>query len=117
MKPGRSVETMTCLPRARGQGPDGVDRLVARVAAADELDERHDRHGAEEMHPDEPLATRSADRLGQPVDGDRRGVRGEDRVRRGQPVELAPERRLDRDVLEHGLDDEVGAGDARRCRR
>ena len=93
-----------------GQRADRVEGRIVGVTAADELDERHDRHRAEEVHPDEPLAPGSGDGLCETVDGDRRGVRGEDRVLGGQPVELAPECRLDRDVLEHGLDDEVGGG-------
>ena len=68
MKPGRSADTMTCLPSCAAEVADGVDGLVGRVAAADELDERHDRHGAEEVHADEPLAARRG-RPPRPGDG------------------------------------------------
>ncbi len=73
----------------------GLGRVV-RVTAADQLDERHDRHRAEEMHPDEAASVLASDRLGEPVDRDRRRVRREDRGRRGDAVDLAPEGRLDR---------------------
>ena len=71
MNPGRSAETMTCLP---SRSPESADRglgVVVGVAAADQLDERHDRHRTEEMHPDEPLAALRRDGLGQPMDRDR----------------------------------------------
>ena len=64
------------LGRQVVQGRHG---LVRGVAAADQLDQRHDRHRAEEMHAHEPLAALARHRLGEPVDRDRRGVRREDR--------------------------------------
>ena len=51
-------------------------------------------------------------RLGQPTDRDRARVRGEDRGRRRNAVELAPQRGLDGDVLEDRLDDEVRLGNS-----
>ena len=48
---GRHDDLLAELGR---QLADRLDRLVRRVAAADQLDQRHDRHGAEEVHPDEP---------------------------------------------------------------
>jgi hypothetical protein len=42
------------------------------------------------------------------MDRDRARVRSEDRRRRGDTVELAPQRRLDGDVLEYRFDDQVG---------
>ena len=53
MNPGRSAETMTCLPSSADELADRGRGRVRRRGAADELDERHDRHGAEEVHPDE----------------------------------------------------------------
>jgi hypothetical protein len=90
--------------------PDGHDGRVARVARSDELDEGHDRDRAEEVHPDEPPPAGARDGFRQPMDGDRARVRGEDRRRRGDRVELAPQAVLDLEVLEHGLHDEVGGG-------
>ena len=84
--------------------------------AADQLDERHHRHRAEEVHPDEPRAPR------------RRATAS---ARRSIEIELVfeakiaapararrapPELPLDLEVLEHGLDDEVGRRRAP-CRR
>ena len=46
---------------------------------------------------------------GQVGDRDRARVRREDRPGLGETVDLSPERPLDVDVLEHGLDHEVGA--------
>ena len=97
----------------RAELADGGFGRVTRVARPDELDERHDRHRAEEVHPDEPLAAVAGDRFGQSVDRDRRGVRGEDRFRARDRVELPPQGRLDGEVLEDGFDDQVDVGDAR----
>ena len=60
MNPGRSAETMTCLPSSAARLADRPRRLVRGRRAADQLDERHDRHGAEEVHPDESGAPRRA---------------------------------------------------------
>ena len=62
MNPGRSAETMTCLPSVADELADRLLGLVGRVAAADQLDERHDRDRAEEVHPDEALASLRARR-------------------------------------------------------
>ena len=102
---------MTCLPSSADSGAHGFDRLVGGGLAADELDERHDRHGTEEMHADEPGTAVRLDRLGQPMDRDRARVRGEDRVRRRVAVEHPPQLGLDRHVLEDGFDGEVGTRD------
>ena len=90
MKPGRSAETMTCLPMsaAIARTAPSVASLVADPRI--ELDERHHRDRAEEVHADEPRPPLLADRRRQPVDRDRRGVRREDRAGRREPVELAP---------------------------
>ena len=83
------------LAELRRQGAHGLDGLVGGGLAADELDERHDRHRAEEVHADEPGPALRLDRLGQPMDRDRARVRGEDRGRRRVAVELAPQLGLD----------------------
>ena len=114
MNPGRSAETMTCLP---SRSPSA--RIAASVAssvsrAADQLDERHDRHRAEEVHPDEPLAALAARRPRQGGGSRSRSCsRRRSRPARRQRVEVAPEGRLDGEVLEDRLDDEIGVGDAR----
>ena len=92
------------------QGADGLHRLVGGGLAADELDERHDRDRAEEMHPDEPRpprpgSTASASRwIAIELVFEAKIAR-----RRRVPVELPPQLGLDRQVLEDRLDDEVGA--------
>ncbi len=103
---------MTCLPSRSPRSRIADLGRVVRVAAADQLDERHDRHGAEEVHADEQLTSLMLDRLGEAVDRDRRGVAREDRGRRGDGVDLVPEALLDLEVLEHGFDDDVGVGRA-----
>ena len=94
-------------------GADGGLRVVARRRAPDQLDQRHDRDRAEEVHADEPGPARFANRRRKPIDRDRRRVRGEDRAFRGAPIEVRPECRLHRHVLEHRLDHEVDL--LRRC--
>ena len=118
MNPGRSADTMTCLPSSAARLADRRLGLVVGRAAADELDQRHDRHRAEEVHADEPGRARLADGRGERVDRDRRRVRGEDRgrpgrCRRGRAHSVA----LDVEVLEHRLDHEVGVARRRRGRR
>ena len=110
MNPGRSADTMTCLPSASESSRIADFGLVGRVATADEFDQRHDRDRTEEMHADEPGATFPRDRLGQPMDRDRRRVRGEDGGFGRHAIELAPQGRLDGEVLEDGFDDEIGVG-------
>ena len=117
MKPGRSAETMSFLPSASVSSRMAASVASVVAGAADQLDERHHRHRAEEVHPDEALAASRRDRRGERVDRDRAGVRGEDRGCGRERVELAPERLLDVDVLEHGLDDEIGVADGGQVRR
>ena len=50
MKPGRSAETMTCLPSSADRSLTDRLGLVRGVRAADQLDQRHHRHRAEEVH-------------------------------------------------------------------
>jgi hypothetical protein len=98
------------LAELAGEVADRGLGVVGRRAAADELDQRHHRHRAEEVHPDEPRAASLADRRRQRVDRDRRGVRGKDRAGRSDRIEAAPQVRLDRLVLEHRFDDQVRVG-------
>ncbi len=96
------------LAQLRRERADGRLGGIGRGRAADQLDERHHRHGAEEVHADEAGAPRLPHRGGQAVDRDGRRVGREDGARRRDGVERRPQARLDLDVLEHGLDDEVG---------
>ncbi len=84
-------------------------RLVTGLLADDDLDQAHALHRREEVNADEVL--RSRRRLGERGDRQRRGVGAEDGVpgqnRLGPPDHVF----LDRAVLEHRLDHEVGAGE------
>ena len=62
------------------------------------------------MHPEEAGAPPLPHRGRQPVDGDRRRVRGEHGAGGGDRVDGRPEGGLDVDILEHRLDHEVGVG-------
>ena len=77
------------LAQVGGDLPDRGLRRVGRRGAADQLDQRHDRNRAEEVHADERGPALGADRGREPVDRDRRGVRREDRAGRRETVELA----------------------------
>ena len=91
MNPGRSAETMTCLPRSAASVADRASVVTSSVAVPRiELDERHHRDGAEEVHPDEARPAIRAHRRREPVDRDRARVRREDRVRRGDPRRARP---------------------------
>ena len=93
-----------------GEVDRAADGLGRRVVAFDDLDQRHDRGRVEVVKADDlvgPLGRRAD--LG---DRERRGVRGEDRVPRGDRVELGEDGMLDRDALGHGLDDEVDVAEA-----
>ena len=81
------------LPSSR-TGCGSPDRLVGGGIAPDQLHERHDRHGAEEVHPEEPRPPGSPDRLRESMDRDRTRVGGKDRGRRRDGVEVPPKRLL-----------------------
>ena len=85
-----------------------VERLLARLLALDDLQQRHLVDGAEEVQADEVVRPRNV--LGELGDRQRRGVRAEQRVGREVRLDLGEDLRLDARVLEDGLDDEVGAG-------
>ena len=66
MNPGRSADTMTCLPSRAATLADRGLRGVGRGGPADQLDQRHDRDRAEEVHPDECASPLRRDGLRQP---------------------------------------------------
>ena len=104
-KPGKSFATRRLAELARQLG-DRVGRLVGGLLAADDLDERHHRHGIEEVHADHAIGP--AGRGGERRDRDRRRVRREHRLG-GQHLVRAPEDGLLHcRVLDHGLDHQVG---------
>ena len=109
MKPELSRQAMGSLPSARRERRDGRDRRVGRREAAHDLDELHDGHGVEEMQAREAVGPlRCGGHLG---DRQRRRVRAEDRVRPAERVERLVDLALDAEVLDDGLDDEIGGGE------
>jgi hypothetical protein len=75
---------------------------------AHDLEQLHHVRRAEEVQAEHVVRPRG--RAGNQVDVERRGVGREDRARLGDVVELGEHFTLDRHVLEHGLDDEIGGG-------
>ncbi len=84
----------------------GRDRLLARLFAADDLQQLHHVGRAEEVVADH--LARTAAGLRELVDVQRRGVRGQDAGRLRDPRQLRERRLLQIHVLEHGFDDDVG---------
>ena len=114
MKPGPVGRHDDLLVELAGQLPDRAPRSrrrspMPRISSISGMTGT----GLKKWIPTKRARRALADRRGEPVDRDRRGVRGEDRGGRGDPVEVGPQRGLDVDVLEHGLDDEVGVGGGR----
>ena len=81
----------------------------ADFSLAHDLDQFHDVRRAEEVHADDILG--SAGDAADLVDVQVGGVRGQQRARPCDPVELAEDALLQFHVLEHGLDHEVALGD------
>ena len=108
MNPGRSADTMTCLPSSPAIVADRRLRRVVGGRASDQLDQRHHRHGAEEVHADEPGPARV-----RPTASARRSIEIDDvfeaktAAAGAIPSSSAHSARLHVDVLEHRLDDEV----------
>ena len=89
-------------------------RLLRRLLALDDLDERHLVDGAEEVQPDE--VGRSVDAGRQLGDRQGRGVRAQQRVRVHVRRHLGEDLVLEARVLEDRLDDEVAAREVGRVR-
>src|SRR5258706_98125 len=94
------------FPHPRRQLGDARIGLVAGGNAADDFDERHDRHRVHEVHTDHFVG--APGRRGDLRDGDRRRVRGQDAIRTGQRVEVCEELRLRAEILDDGLDHDIG---------
>jgi hypothetical protein len=90
------------------QRDDRVDGGVGRGRPAHDLDAAHDQRRVEEVHVGD--AARAAGGVGELRGHDRRGVRGEDRVRRCGLVEPGEDLPLDLQLLDRGLDHQVRAG-------
>ena len=94
----RSHEATSAIARAATSGDVG--------RAAHDLDEAHHRRRIEEVETEDAL--RAGRRLGDRGDRERARVRREDRVGRGDGVEHPEDRPLEVQILERGLDDDVG---------
>ena len=116
MKPGPVGRHDDLLAELRRRASRIVGSVASVVAPpADELDQRHDRHRAEEVHADEPLRAAPAETASASRSIEIELVFVAKIVAAGARASRSrPERRLHVDVLEDGLDDEVGVGDRAR---
>ncbi len=93
-----------------GEGLHGVEGVARGVEGGDDLHERQDGDGVEEVQAHDPVG--AAGGHAQAHDRDGRGVRGEDRFRvRHDLVEAGEDLDLGFGVLGHGLDDELPVGE------
>jgi len=100
------------LAHALAEGHSGVERLLARLEAADDLDALLDGHGVHEVGGDDAGAVRGVLGIlggggGDPRDGDGRCVGGQDGVLGTYLGQLGEDVELERGDLGDGLDDEV----------
>src|SRR5690606_33550123 len=84
--------------------------LGIRLRGMHDLDERHLRHGIEEMQADETFRPRQP--CGKRLELQTRGVRGQPRLRLHPRLEAAVQASLGVEILEDGFDDDVGTTDA-----
>jgi len=91
----------------------GVDDLLLRLPAGDELHELHVPRRVEEVNAQEPLLEALAQVGRDLADPDARGVGGHDAAGIHGLFHLREEVLLDLEVLDDGLDDEVDAGKPR----
>ncbi len=117
MKPGRSAETMTCLPSSAASS-----RIAASVASSVAAPRISSTSGITGTGLKKCIPTKRARRAGATAAA-RRSMAIDEvfeakiAVGRGDAVEGRPQRRLDVGVLEDRLDHEVGVGGRRRGRR
>ena len=103
------------LAEARRDRDALLDDGVARVLAADDLDEPHHAGRVEEVQAEHPL--RPGGLAGERRDRQPRGVRGEDGARRGGGVDAPPQVALELEDLGGDLDDHVARADRGEVRR
>ena len=98
-----------------GDRHGGRHHVVGGLLGTHDLEQPHDVGGREEMQAHHVL--RPLRHGGDLVDVERGGVAGDDGARLGDFVELLEDLLLERHVLEHGLDDEVGLAEVRHLQR
>src|SRR6266576_2413585 len=101
----RVVAVDRLLARSLRPVVGGAHGVVRALERAHDLDQRQDRSRVEEVHADDALGPLG--RLRDLGNRERGGVRREDRLRTGDPVELGEDLALERQLLQHGLDHEV----------
>src|SRR6266508_1397897 len=106
---GGVAATHRLLASAFGPGIRGLDGILRALARANDFHQREDGRGIEEVHADDTL--RMFGCFGDLGNGQRRGVRGENRVRACQTIELGKDLALELELFEHRLDDEVALGE------
>ena len=102
-EPRRVLGDDCFLAEASGKGKASLEGVGTRGVGAHDLHQRHQGHGIEEVQSDESI--RPASSRGHRLDGQARGVGGEDGARPAQEVQLRPEAVLDGEVLGDRLDD------------
>jgi hypothetical protein len=93
----------------------GLEGLVRRQLRADDLEERHQRGGIEEVHADHALRRRRG--RGDLRHRQRRRVRRQHRVGSADALELGEESLLGGELLDDRLDHEVASSDVGEIRR
>ena len=109
MKPGVSLQRTGCLPARSAQAYAASTAASSLRLGAHDLDERQNRRGVEEVHPDHALGPLG--RLRDLGHGERGGVRGENRVGRAHALELREQFPLRLELLDDRLDHEVAPGE------
>ena len=105
MKPALSPQTTGVLPRPSSSAGDVVEDVGLGDDRADDLDELLHRGGVEEVDADHAAGPRGG--RGDLGDGQRRGVGGDHRRVGDDPVDPRDDLALDRQLLDHGLDDQA----------
>ena len=114
-KPSHTPACTPTLPMRLGDGHGGGHHVVGGLLGAHDLEQPHDVGGREEVQPHHVL--RPLGHGGDVVDVERGGVGGDDGARLGDFVELLEHLLLERHVLEHGLDDQVGLAEVLHLQR
>ncbi len=91
---------------------DPVQDVAARFLAGDHLGEMEIARGIEEVRSQKVLPEVAIEALGDEGQRNSAGVGGDNRPRRAQGGDAAPQRAFDVEILRHGFDDPLAAADA-----